>query len=379
MRWLFSAILCAALICAPIQGAQAQRAHVPFYQQYNEALAAGDFATAAKAGEQAWRAAEGELGDNQTTAILAYNYAALIYFTMPEKAVEPLERVVAITGESNELFGAEPPELMLSYVRATAKDENRRFKTDLRRHLEAFDENSNELTLLSGRGWLHIARYDMSRNRYSVAVNSATASLRHYEPFRDFSPREYTNALMARGISNVAGTQRNNDDIIDATHDFNAAVEMFPPQTDIETFDPLLAAVIAWDVAARSAAFSDNSGAPQTGSRIRSKPPELPGIESMKWATPRPTRDQCQFVWKNRPAPEFPNSAARSGFLGAVLIGYHLDGTKVSGARILAEVPQQSEFGESTLDAVEEWELESEPLDEVCRRNIITTIQFRLK
>ena len=68
------------------------------YKAYNAAIEAGDEAEAIKRAEAAWQAAETELGDNQTTAILAYNYASLIYDKQPEKTTAAINRVMALTG-----------------------------------------------------------------------------------------------------------------------------------------------------------------------------------------------------------------------------------------------------------------------------------------
>ncbi len=336
MRFLISCLFIITLVFTPVQPANAQKEHVKFFKQFNKALETGDDAAATEVGERAWRTAEEELGDNQTTAILAYNYAAHIYAVTPEQAIEPLERAIAIVGEGSGLFGAEPPALMLAFVRAVANDDDKKMKSGLRDRLEAFDTQNEDLTLLSGRGWLHVTRYEMDRKRYSQADDAATAALRHFAAFRELSPREYVNALLARGISKVAGSQRSNDDLIDANIDFTEAIEMFPPQQDIESFDPLLAAAVAWNAAVRSAAASDNPGRAQLGSRFRRDPPELDGIAYVKWAEPNPLYLDCEFQWAKRDAPRFPASASNRGYLGAVLVGYHIDGVKVAEARILA-------------------------------------------
>ena len=377
MRRLFSAMVLTFMACAPIHGAHAQKAHVPFYKQYNEALAAGDFAAAAEAGEQAWRAAEADLGDHQTTAILAYNYASLIYFNAPGKAVEPLERVIAIVGEGSTMFGAEPPELMLSFVR-TSLDSDRQLVTNLRTRLATAESTNPETTLLSARGWFVVGSKELSRRRFRNAVDALSNALRHFESFRTFAPMEIATTLIARGVSYVAGQNRTNDDIVNANYDFNNAIALFPPQTSIETFDPLLATAVAWDAVARIAADSDNSEGLTPGSNFERKAPELKGDELIKWAGERPPAGSCELDWKPRKRVSFPTADAVRGSIGGVFLGYHIEGTKVVGARVLAEVPERSRFGERALSAVSTWELKTPLVNKACGRNLMVTYHFIL-
>lgn len=378
MRHLISLVLFTVLFSAPFQVAHAQKAHVPFYKQYNEAIAAGDYATAAEAGEHAWRAGEADLGDHQTTAILAYNYASLIYFRTPEKAIEPLERVVAIVGENAAMFGAEPPELMLSFVRA-ATQSDRRFVTDLSARLEVAESKNPETTLLSARGWYIVGSHELSRRRFQNAVDALSNSMRHFESFRTFSPLEIATTLIARGVAYVAGRNRTNDDIVNANYDFNNAIALFPAQSSIETFDPLLATAVAWDAVSRIAAFADNVEGLTPGSAFERKAPELKGDELIKWSGARPPLADCPLDWKPQKRPRFPTADAVRGSIGAVFLGYHIDGAKVVGARVLAEVPERSKFGERALSAVESWELRAPLTNEACGRNLMITYHFILK
>lgn len=377
MKQLFSAMACAVMICAPIHSAHAQRAHIPFYKHYNEALAAGDFATAATAGEQAWRAAEADLGDHQTTAILAYNYAALIYFTLPEKAIEPLERVVAILGEGSDMFGAEPPGLMLAFARASA-DDDKTLKAALRAKLEAAEAATSETTILSARGWFLVGADELGRRRFKNAVDALSISLRHFDDFQKYAPMEVARALIARGMAYVAGQNRNNEDIVNANFDFNNAIALFPPQTSIETFDPLLATAVAWDAVARIAAKTDNKKGLTPGSNFERKAPKLKGDERVKWAKAKPPHESCLLDWKPRKRATFPSADVSRRLIGGVLIGFHIEGAKVVDARVLAEVPERSRFGERALSAVSTWELKTPLINEACGKNILSVYQFIL-
>ncbi len=355
--------------------ALAQKEHVAHYKSYNAAIERGDFDAAAASGEAAWRAAETELGDQQTTAILAYNYARLIYYRAPEKAIEPLERVIAVAGDDSSLFVEDPPGLMLAYVRALTSPDSKNANKALRTLLESSDKAEGPLSLLSARGWYHIGMYEMSRNRYASARKGFSSSLTHYIPYKDETPREYAHTLIARGISRVVGSSRNNRDIVDAIRDFGDAIDVFPPQESITAFDPTLATALAWATVTEAAASSDNPGGQQTGSRLTQKPPELPPAERIEWISGRPPLGSCIIDWQRRDPPEFPTYELRQGHLGAVLVGYHIEGTEITDITLLAEVPNKSKFGEIAVESMNEWMLASAPKPE-CGRNLITAFKF---
>ena len=84
MRFLLAVVMSVWL--APTVSSYAQNEHVVHYLAYNKALDDGDSIAATEHAEAAWRTAEAELGDHQTTAILAYNFADQIYYPRPADA-----------------------------------------------------------------------------------------------------------------------------------------------------------------------------------------------------------------------------------------------------------------------------------------------------
>jgi len=357
--------------------AYAQNEHAGHYKAYNEALDSGDLPAAADHAQAAWRAAEREMGDNQTTAILAYNFANLIYYSRPADAIAPLNRVIALTGEGHEIFGAEAPVVMLAYVEASADEKSLGKKKALRRILEEKEAAGAPPNLLAARAWLHIAYDEMRRKKYERAEKSTAFAIRHYRDFQPSMPREAAGALITGGVARVAGRSRNNTDLIEAAQFFDEATGLFPPQVSIETFDPLLAAAIAWQAATWSAAQSDNSGGSGIGSRVIKKAPDLDRTSNVTWDPPKP-EGGCVLDWEKRDLPSFPESDLNKGYLGAVLVGFHIDGLRISGGRMLAEVPERSRFGEVALEATADWTLKQEPGPE-CRSNHLSVVLFIIK
>jgi tetratricopeptide (TPR) repeat protein len=376
IRFLFAVVFAAWLgLTVP---SSAQSDHVAHYKAYSEALNRGDPIAAVEHAEAAWRAAETELGDNQTTAILAYNFANQIYYPRPADAIAPLKRVIELTGESSELFGAEEPGIMLLYVEARTDDKPREKNNALRRILTDRETTNSPQNLLAARAWIYLFTVDIQKKRYRRAQQSAAYAIRHYKQYQSSLTHEAAQAYIAEGIARVAGPTRNAGDLREAVELFNQAIELFPPQLNIESFDPLLATSVAWQLIAHAANTTDNPGRPKLGSRIPRNPSNLASIAKVKWVTPQPDPHECEFDWEKHKIPTFPDSALIKGYLGGVLIGYHIDGKQVVGARILAEVPRQSEFGEVTLEAVKTWELAAEPSVD-CRSNILTSVRFSIR
>lgn len=77
----------------------------------------------------------------------------------------------------------------------------------------------------------------------------------------------------------------------------------------------------------------------------------------------------------------FPPSQARKGRLSAVFIGFHLtaDG-RVGSAKILGEVPHDSEFGKTALAAVKKLQAQNGfEKSEACMKNRVINIMFTFK
>ncbi|MHA7870912.1 MAG: hypothetical protein ACX939_01040, partial [Hyphococcus sp.] len=152
------------------------------------------------------------------------------------------------------------------------------------------------------------------------------------------------------------------------------AIALFPPQTSIETFDPQLAAAAAWLEAANALAVSEEIPVSRTGSPTLKKARDLDINARITWNPPRPASEDCTLDWRREP-PKFPADASREGYVGAVLIGYHVEGARVAGARVLAEAPAASTFGEVSLASMDDWTLEAEAPAH-CQANRLAVFKF---
>lgn len=372
--------IASALILAAFAGvfeASASETYKEQYRAYVAAVESGDADEAIARGESAWLAAEKELGDSETTAILAYNYASLIYIRTPEKAIEPLNRVIALTGDASPIFGDEPPILMLRVASAASDKESRQKIRELRKMLQIAKENSVKPTLLSARGWLEVARSELSNNYNSTAIKYADIAVEQFEMISLEGDMGLPQALILSGVGRMRPNRNREENLTEAIYRFDRAIEFFPPQESIETFHPLLAATFAWHQASFAIAHSLDD---VDVSKIHEKSDRLlgPNAGQYKWVRPRPPEESCQLEWENRQAPEYPSKAGRIGYVGAVLMGYHIDDSgRIYGSRVLAEVPSSTKFAENALKVMESWNLKpgfNGP--EGCFRNITTSFNY---
>ena len=161
------------------------------------------------------------------------------------------------------------------------------------------------------------------------------------------------------------------DAILDSQVLAGQAIKRFEPQMDIASFDPILGIAAAWQGVIRSLAESyDVDLNPEhkfEGHPLEIVPAKIVGQRD---------DDACEVTWQQRDM-EYPAAAIRRGLNGGVLIGFDLDQTgRVTNAKILGEVPFPR-FGPSVLESVKAWQADISPdMDEVCRKNMLTTIMF---
>jgi TonB family protein len=363
----------ALLVAAAGAAAAPEEQYLIEYRAYSAAMADGDGTVAATHARAAWQSAEAELGAHRLTAILAYNYGRLIALTDAETALVPLLRARALHDAG---FADLPPEqvrLYSAYAEFEADGRKRREANDLREILQAMGADAAAADPDLASMWLRLTTYDVVEERYRTARESAASAEAAMLSAGIDNPHYLASAIMLGGIARLVPYPRKVEDVQAAHNEFSRARRLFPPQKDLESFDPLLAKVLAWDHAADSAlATLDYEDYPDHADAVAEESPPTPPLFE-----PAAFLDCEAFEWANQDAPRFPPLALRDGRIGAVFIGFRLaDDFTVKDARILAEVPMD-EFGEYALDAVKQWRAKPLPSeDPACYQNLVISIQF---
>jgi tetratricopeptide (TPR) repeat protein len=352
--------------------------HLVEYRAFREALAAGNDEAAASHARAAWQAAETTLGNHHTTAILAYNYGRLIVFYDTDNSLAPLRRVSELQASGTVDLSAAELQLYIDYAEFATGGFKQRQRKKLRRSLEAFEEGRAPSSPDAASIWLRLAASDIAAGQYRNALKSATRAEAAIVSTVPDGPRELAEAILFAGIARLVPYPRTVDDVQTAHNEFGRARRLFPPQKDVDTFDPMLARILAWDGAATAALkslgeedYPDHADTDTRGSAPLSKTFEYELDESI---------DCANVEWLERQAPKFPRAALRSGSIGAVFVGFRLgDDLAVRDARVLAEVPV-AEFGESALSTMAQWRARELPAGgPACHENLVTRFTFAIE
>ena len=370
------ALLLLALLTAGEPARAADEQYLVEYRAYNSALEAGDSEAAARHARAAWEAAEAALGDHRLTAILAFNYGRLIVFGDAEQALAPLHRARALHEAGVAELPAGTVQVYPDYAGFASSEYKRRNADELRESLEEIGTDAAGTNPDLAVMWLQLATGDVAAGRYRKGVASAGAAEAAVMNAAPGNSRSLATAIMLGAVARLVPFPRDVEDVQAAHNELSRARRLFPPQKDIDSFDPLLAQVLAWNQASgaalRSLGFEDYPDHDEDGSG--SEPPPLPPLFE------REETVECGEVeWLEREAPRYPRGALRRGTIGAVFMGYHLeDDLTIRDVRILAEVPKK-EFSEYAIAAVNEWRVEKLPAGgPECYRNLTVSIQFAI-
>ena len=370
---------CTTLIFIPfVLAAVAARAdnqqYLVEYRAFREALAAGNGDAAASHARSAWQAAETELGSHHTTGILAYNYGRLVVFYDAGHSLAPLRRVSELQASGTVDLSTTEFQMYMDYAEFATNGFRQPQAKKLRKSLETFEEGRAESSPDAASIWLRLAASDLAAERFRSALKTATRAEATIASVLPDQPRELAEAILIAGIARLVPYPRTVDDVQTAHNDFGRARRLFSPQQDIDTFDPLLAQILAWNGAASAALHS--LGKKEYPDHADTDSRSDPGPKMFEYQLDE-SIDCAKVAWLEKPAPRFPISALRRGSIGAVFVGYRLgEDLAVHDARILAEVPA-AEFGETALRTMAQWRAEALPAGgPACHQNLVTQFTF---
>ncbi len=381
-----AAVAAASAIWTTSAAAQ-DKAYLAEYKLYNEALSAGDAASAEAHGYAAWQAAEAELGDHNLTAILAYNYGNLVLFSAPDKAAPALRRAEALRAAGIADLPVQELALRITFSDFAVAGNAKTKRGELRAIL-----TSNAIKNLppnedTARMWLRLASADVGAEDYEEALQSAEVAEAAFIELGQTQYKRRAQALLLSGIATMFQNKAMSEDILSANKIFVKAGKLFQPQEDLATFDRTLAAILAWNNTANALLtskyeFQEEDRKPRTGTRIKLTIPESDISDPTKFSPfdyeavfpGSKSSDECNIEWAERKPPKYPT---RKGYVGTALVGYRLTGDLgVADAVILAEVPGEI-FGEAAVKSMEDWRLADKPLAEKgCTENRLTVFTF---
>lgn len=351
-----SALLAALFVPGTPASAGETEPYLTEYLAYDAALQAGDNQAAADHGLAAWKAAEQVLGDHRLTGILAYNYGRLIVLDATEKAAAPLRRASALQQSGLVELPADALRLYLAYAEFALSGFEEESGDELREALNAVGLRDGSLIQHVAPMWLKLLSEDFALREYRKAERDAAQAEAAILKADPDAWRELAQVILLGTVASL-GRAPWSHDLEAANQQFDRARRLFPPQKDLESFDPLLAQAMAW----RRASWRELQ-------------------KELGWATPNLDYDdspptppvfkyqadgslECDdFEWREKPLPDYPAGAWHGFQLGVVVVGYRLgEDLRVRDARILAEVPPREQFGEISLPTLSGWRAQALP------------------
>lgn len=375
-------------------GAQERPEHLTAYKAYTDAKAAGDAEAARARSEAAWRAAERDVGDAEVTAILAQNHLLEVLWTEPEAAAAPAARALALGRAGMGLGNMTSTELAVAdaYARAAAQPRKRDLRAALYAALAADRASGRGVSAFTVQA-SRAATFRASEARdWEDAYAEATALARELEAMdadpglSGFAHVQRVAAMLsqrrrwARPEAPEAGSgarfapsSRWVDRVRDARVVMDHAATAFPAAATIDDVDPVDGAVHAWHGVIQSLLISNGIDMPEDWTFEGRGMLEDVGVVSRADGEP----PECEIAWTDRKV-RYPAAAGRGGYIGGVMLGYHLDpdGT-VTGARILGEVPTEK-FGPDILRQMEKWRADTAGLPPECLRDQVVKVQFTM-
>ena len=369
----------------------AQDGYEDHYRAHQAATAQGDRDAMLTAGEAAWRAAEAELGEVETTAILAQNHLYDRLFADPEGAAEVAARALALGEAGLGLANMSLTELRAAnaYVAASQKPK----KDDLRDALlgailadKATGRPLNPLAIGLYRTGSVLAIKDGDYTGAYDFVGGLTDEVRAAEGAPDqllagalvdeaavlmmqpkpLPPGSFGSRIRSRRT-------KYEEQLSDAAILLAEAVSLFPEHGPIESFDPAHARAHAWGAVngalLSSAKLSIDADHAYQGRTLDDFAPELAQADGDENGGP-----DCVVAWEDRKM-RYPR-LDRKWYNGAVYVGYHIgeDG-RVEGARVLSEVPT-GRFGPAVLEEMQGWKADTSGLAPACLGDKTTVFKF---
>ncbi len=342
------------------------------YRAYRQAARTGDTDAAVRHARAAWQSAETLLGDDRHTATLAFNFGRLQLYRDVAAALPALRRADELQQSGIAQLPAGELRLFLAYAEYQTSGRTRSDLRSFRQSLEASSEELSDGSIDLADIWIALMTEDFTAGRWADTVDSAAraeASLRAAAPD---DLEALAKVILAGGAARLLLPHWTEKQILAAHHEFERAQRLFPPQHDVEHFNPLLAQVLAWDAAALAVYRTRyHSGFPDAAAD--DEEPMPPVLENSGLYDPR-----CgEIEWQTRTSPEYPDDARNAGYIGAVIVGYNLDeGLRVSEPKVLAEVPARK-FGHAAASSMNDWRAAPPASDDpVCRRNLLSTFTF---
>lgn len=347
-------------------------------RDYNEAVAAATDMDRIMAAALALAEDAMDNPGNETATLLAFEAAwTLCQIGQCDKAGDAAKFASTQTAIPDDGYPSEGTRQVLNSYIDWKTDASNANRNKLAKSLANLEQD--DVTQISLAAHREHYQYCTSKGAWRDAAKAAAAAARHTERlksdiFEDYAMAEYTRISSE---FNASQTSRTYEDAIVLRQEVDARIKELHaanPEASIDFLQQLSYEVNAWEGMAN--AYLVSTGKDRQVRRIREKFPDID-------AEPEDTSDFCQGNFDAPPYVTYPQSAAASGRIGSLLVGFTIDNGRTRDVEVLAAVPK-GVFDEEAIRAISEltWS-PAEGVDitqcSMVRENVVYPLIFSLQ
>ncbi|MEQ9506539.1 MAG: TonB family protein [Hyphomonas sp.] len=273
-----------------------------------------------------------------------------------------------MTGEGTEEVSAALANLLIVYATWTGAQTGKN-TADLKLALEKVGPEAPTLLTITAFDRFQLER--LKEGKLSEIRWAAEQAAAHYKPFWTVIPENWGTAELSAAAAQFNATK--NDDVLDRFAKLEIAMYPFKLAglDERPSIERLYYQAYAWRLALAS--YFQSADEPSTLKARAAEAyvdQETRRLAEAYYATREPKQPGCTGRMVKPPKPEFPQSAAKAGYVGAVIVGFEINEGRVENARILASVPDGT-FETAVLESMKPIRWEYDEAQEVadCRRS----------
>jgi TonB family protein len=283
-----------------------------------------------------------------------------------------------MTGEGDAEISAVLANLLLVYARWSA-DKTAENTLALENALEATVPESPTLLTIVAFDQYYASR--MKGGKLSEIRKIADLAAKHYAPVKNMIPVNWGRVELSAAATAFAESR--NDAVIDRLAKLEVSLYPFTlgDRPDKAGIKDIYHQTSAWRLAV-SSWFQTREQRERTALRVADTyvETEKKKLAEAYYADKEGPTSYCEITILKPPEISYPASAAKAGYIGAVMVGFEIDDTEIVNVRVLASVPD-NQFEDAALAAMKSfrWEFNEVQPDPRCSRSgqqVVYPFQF---
>lgn len=361
IRAILAGLTACFLLSAPAQAAMP----VETIRNFNLALEGDDPSAVIQSAEALIAAAVANPDDPNARGAA---FEAGTQLCVREACARAIAAAPLMAGEGTEEVSAALANLLVAYAEWSGA-QTARNTAALKLALEKVGPESPTLLTISAFDRFQLERF--KEGKLSEIRWAAEQAAAHYKPFWSVIPENWGTAELAAAAAQFNETK--SDDVLDRFAKLEVAMYPFKLAglKERPAIERIYYQAYAWRLALDSYFQSTDERATLKAKAADAYvDQEARRLAEEYYATREQKPPGCTGRMVKPPKPEFPKSAAKAGYVGAVIVGFEINDGRVENSRILASVPDGT-FETAVLESMKTIRWEYDATQEVadCRRS----------